>query len=97
MLLPLLFLFGGCCAKCCTIDTFAAEGIIVPVADVMATTDLGLADVIAKWQMEKPLVADVITTLGVVGRCYSQVADGIATGQCLNFHSDVLCNTSSQM
>ena len=45
-------LLGGCCAKCCTIDTFAAEGIIVPVADVMATTDLSLADVIAKWQME---------------------------------------------
>ena len=42
-------------------------------------------------------MADVITTLGVVGRCYSQVADGIAMGQCLNFNSDVLCNTSSQM
>ena len=36
----------------------------------------------------------VITTLGVVGRCYSQEADGIATGQCLNFNSDVMCNTS---
>ena len=27
--------------------------------------------------------------MGVVGRCYSQVADGIATGQCLSFNSDV--------
>ena len=26
-------------------------------------------------------MADVITTFGVVGRCYSQVADGIATTQ----------------
>ena len=46
------------------------------MADGIATVVLNLTDVIAKWQMEKPLVADVITTLGVVGRCYSQVADG---------------------
>ena len=45
-------LIGRCCANCCTIDTFVAEGIIVPVADVIATIDLNLADVIAKWQME---------------------------------------------
>ena len=49
----LLFWFGRCCANCCcTIDTFVAEGIIVPVADVIATIDLNLADVIAKWQIE---------------------------------------------
>ena len=40
---------GRCCANCCTIDTFVTEGIIVQVADVIATTDLSLADVIAKW------------------------------------------------
>ena len=32
-------LFGRCCANCCTIDTFVAEGIMVPVADVIATID----------------------------------------------------------
>ena len=63
MLLPLLeivvadviatfVLIGRCCANCCTIDTFVAEGIIVPVADVIATICFNLADVIAKWQME---------------------------------------------
>ena len=35
--------------------------------------------------------------MGVVGRCYSQVADGIATGQCLSFNSDVLSKTSSHI
>ena len=30
-------LFGRCCANCCIIDTFVAEGIIVPVADVTVT------------------------------------------------------------
>ena len=60
-----------------------------------------MADVIARWLMlchfKYIIGGDVITTLGVVGRCYSQVADGIATGQCLNFNSDVLCNTSSHI
>ena len=47
--MPLMFYFGRCCANyCCTIDIFVAEGIIVPVADVIATTDFDLADVIAK-------------------------------------------------
>ena len=45
-------LIGRCCANCCTINTFVAEGIIVPVADVIATIDLNLGDVIIKWQME---------------------------------------------
>ena len=39
-------------------------------------------------------MVDIITIPGVVGRCYSQVADGKATGQCLNFNSEVLCNNS---
>ena len=56
-----------------------------------------MADVVPLFDMYLILVVDVITTMGVVGRCYSQVADGIATGQCLNFNSDVLCNTSSHM
>ena len=45
-------LIGRCCANCCTIDMVVAEGIVVPVADVITTTDLNLADVVAKWQME---------------------------------------------
>ena len=49
-------LLGRCCASCCTIDTFVAEGIIVPAADVITTIDLSLANVIAKWQMEWPLL-----------------------------------------
>ena len=49
-------LLGRCYANCCTIDTFVAEGNIVPVADVIATIDLSLADVIAKWQMKWPLL-----------------------------------------
>ena len=31
------------------------------------------------------------------GRCYSQVADGIDTGQCLSYNSDVLSKTSSHI
>ena len=30
-------LFGRCCANCCIIDTFVAEGNMVAVADVIAT------------------------------------------------------------
>ena len=45
MLLPLCFDFGKCCANYCTIDTFIAEGTVVPVADVIATIDFNLADV----------------------------------------------------
>ena len=41
-------LIGRCSANCCTIDTFVAEGIIVPVADIIPTIDLNLADVISK-------------------------------------------------
>ena len=49
MLLPLLFYFGRCCANyCCTIDIFVPEGIVLPVADVIATIHFDLADVIAK-------------------------------------------------
>ena len=59
MLLPMLWLMllallilADVVPYCCTIDTLVAEGTVVPVADVIATIDFNLADVIVKGQME---------------------------------------------
>ena len=97
---------GWCYCHCVfyLADVIANGWCYCQVADVIATFEHYV-----RWLMLLPggwcyfhiwalcWVADVITTLGVVGTCYSQVADGIATGQCLSFNSDVLCKTSSHM
>ena len=68
-----------------------------------------LADVIANWQIELPPQGVFVNTgrcylpgdrwiITTIGRCYCQVADGIATGlDYFNFSSGVLSRTSSHM
>ena len=76
---------------CCWWQQMLLPLVSYSLADVIANGwwYCQVADVVPLLIYKCLLVVDVITTLGVVGRCYSQVADGIATGQCLNFNSDV--------